>query len=188
MTTSAANETQRTRATARTRRSRRRRPRRRANIFAPTWRVIGRQASVIATIGGTDAGRGAQPAEAVRPDVQDVARVRGQERDRAAEQHGEEIERDGAEDHLLAPDEAQALEQRVPAVGRRRSRGLFRLHADDQQERGREQARDRAHRRRPARRGRRGRRSRDRRWSRPARCSSSPRPRARTAQAAPGSA
>ncbi len=93
--------------------------------------------------GGADAGRGAQPAEAVRPDVQDVARVRRQQRDRAAEQHGKEVERDGAEDHLLAPDEAQALEKRVPGVGRRRARGLVGLHADDEQEGGGEQCRDR---------------------------------------------
>ena len=44
----------------------------------------------------------AQQAEAPRPDLQDVARVDRQQRHRAAEQHGEEVERDRAEDDRAA--------------------------------------------------------------------------------------
>ena len=62
-----------------------------------------------------DRGRGAEDAEADRPDVEDVARVDRQQRDPAAEEHGEEIERDRAEQHLRPPDEAEPLDQRVEA-------------------------------------------------------------------------
>ncbi len=55
-----------------------------------------------------DAGRGAQEAEPPRPDDEDVAGVGRQQRRRTAEQNGEEIERDRAEDDLLVPDIAEA--------------------------------------------------------------------------------
>ncbi len=63
-----------------------------------------------------DAGRRAQPAEAVRPYMQNVARICGQQRRRAAEEHGEQVERHGAEDDLPPPHEADALEQRMPGI------------------------------------------------------------------------
>ena len=65
---------------------------------------------------GADAGRRAQQAEPPRPGMQDVARIDRQQRRRAAEQHREEIERDGAEHDLLAPHIAEAGEQRVEAL------------------------------------------------------------------------
>jgi hypothetical protein len=58
---------------------------------------------------------------------QDVTRVDRQQRGDTAEQHGEQIERDGAENGRVAADEADAGEQ---IVGRRplRIRGRGRLH------------------------------------------------------------
>ena len=55
-----------------------------------------------------DRGRGGEPAERRRPDVQDVLGEHRQQRNRAAEQHREEIERDHAEDRLRAPDVLEA--------------------------------------------------------------------------------
>ena len=65
---------------------------------------------------GADAGGGAQPAEPDRADPESVLGDRGQQRDGAAEQHGHEVERDRAEQHRLAPDEAVALERLVQRV------------------------------------------------------------------------
>ena len=57
---------------------------------------------------GADGEHAAQHAEAGGPDVQDVAREDRQQRIDAAEQHGEEIERDGAEHDRLGHQVAQA--------------------------------------------------------------------------------
>ena len=62
---------------------------------------------------GADARRGAQPAEAFRAEVQDLLGVDRQQGDDAAHQHGEEVERYGAQDDFLLPDEAEALEHVV---------------------------------------------------------------------------
>ena len=59
-----------------------------------------------------DSGRAAQHAEPGRPDVQDVLGVDRQERRRAAQQHGEQIERDGAEDHGVSANVVEPGEQR----------------------------------------------------------------------------
>ena len=67
-------------------------------------------------------GRGAQPPVADVADAEAVLGDRRQQRHGAAEQHGEQVEGDGAEQHRLAADEAQPLEgvvQRRPLVGRR---------------------------------------------------------------------
>ena len=67
-------------------------------------------------------GRGPQPAVADAADAEAVLGDRRQQRDGAAEQHGEHVEGDGAEQHRSAADEAQPLEgvvQRRPLVGRR---------------------------------------------------------------------
>ena len=55
-----------------------------------------------------DRGRGAQDAEAERAGLQNVARIDRQQRRDAAEQHGEQVERDGAEDRRIVADEADA--------------------------------------------------------------------------------
>ncbi len=55
-----------------------------------------------------DRGRRAQDAEAERPGFQNVARIDRQQRDDAAEQHREQIERDGAEDRRVVANEADA--------------------------------------------------------------------------------
>ena len=71
-----------------------------------------------------DGGSAAQDAEALRADVEDRAREHRQQRDGAAEQHGEQVERDRAQDHRRVADEADAGEQALrgrappPALGR----------------------------------------------------------------------
>ena len=60
-----------------------------------------------------DAGRGPQPAVADVADAEAILGDRRQEGDRAGEQDGEEVERDRAQQHGLAADEAQALERVV---------------------------------------------------------------------------
>ena len=46
--------------------------------------------------------RGVQNAKADRADVQDVAGKNRQERDRSAEEHGEQVERHRSQHHLIA--------------------------------------------------------------------------------------
>ena len=75
------------------------------------------------------AGAAAQDAEAHRPDVEDVARVDREQRDRPAEEHGEEVERDRAEQHLRPPDEP---ERRRRARRRRPPRSTFAARAPAQ--------------------------------------------------------
>ena len=65
-----------------------------------------------------DSGSGSEHAEAGRPDVEHVLREHGQQRDRAAEQDGEEVERDRAEQHGRPAHEAHAAEH-AREVGRR---------------------------------------------------------------------
>ena len=55
-----------------------------------------------------DPQRRPQEPEAPGAGVEDVAGIDREERDRAAEKHGEEVERDRAEDDLLMPDVAEA--------------------------------------------------------------------------------
>ena len=63
-------------------------------------------------------GRGAaQQAEADRARVEDRLREHRRERDRAAEQHGEEVERDRAEQDRRAADEVDARRARVSKLG-----------------------------------------------------------------------
>ena len=52
----------------------------------------------------------AEEPEPDRPDLEDVLREHGQERDRAAEENGEEVERDGAEEDARPANEAHAGE------------------------------------------------------------------------------
>ena len=67
---------------------------------------------------GADARRGAQDAEADRADMQDIEGKDRQQRHGAAHQHGEQVERDGAEHDLFVPDVAETGEQGADA-GRR---------------------------------------------------------------------
>ncbi len=60
---------------------------------------------------GADAGRRAQQAETPGAEFENVARIDRQQRRGAGQKHGEQIERDGAEHDLLAPDVAEAGEQ-----------------------------------------------------------------------------
>jgi hypothetical protein len=55
-----------------------------------------------------DGGRGAQDAEPERAGLQDIVRIDRQQRGDAAEQHGEKIERDGAQDRRIVADEADS--------------------------------------------------------------------------------
>ena len=114
-----------------------------------------------------DGRRAAQDAEPLRAGVQDRAREDRQQRDRAAEEHGEEIERDRAEQHRRPPDEAdpghQALEPGASVADGRRRR-----EASGPEQRGCTRARtrgarSRARRRAPGRRRRARRRSQGRR-------------------------
>ena len=82
-----------------------------ANILAPAAFSMGRSASPNAVTAAPGSGRASQHAERPRPEVQDVAGIDGQERGRAAEEHCEEVERDGAEDDRVAPHVAHAGEQ-----------------------------------------------------------------------------
>ena len=76
-------------------------------------------------------GRAAKQAEPDRARVQDRPREDRRERDRAAEEHGEQVERDRAEDDLRAPDEADPGEHGVEArrLGVRLACGL--VHHED---------------------------------------------------------
>ena len=65
----------------------------------PARRRIGRRARTIPATERADGRRRAQDAEARRPDVEHVLREDRQQRDGAAEEDGEEIERDRAEEH-----------------------------------------------------------------------------------------
>ena len=94
--------------------------------------------SASATITAPTPGRGAQQPVAERADVQDVLREDRQQRGRAAQQHGDEIERHRAEQRGRAQDEANALERlgegrRARLVGRgapaRSTRGTKRTAA-----------------------------------------------------------
>ena len=71
---------------------------------------------------GADARRGAQQAEAHAADVQDVVAYTGSSAVDAAEQHGEQVERDRAEHRLLLPDEHESAEHVAPAPLRGRLR------------------------------------------------------------------
>ena len=68
----------------------------------------------------------AEHAQAGRPDVEHVLREDGQQGDGTAEQDGEEVERDGAEQHGRAADQPHAAEHAREvgrrAAGRRRAR------------------------------------------------------------------
>ena len=84
----------------------------------------------------TDGDRAAQHAEAERADVQDRLREQRQQRDGAAEQHGEEVERDRAEEDRRPADESDPGEHAAVARerrGRRRARwrGHLSSSADD---------------------------------------------------------
>jgi len=86
-----------------------------------------------------DTGCRPQKAEPERAKRQDVPREDRHQRHRAAEQDGEEIQRDRTEHHLFAEDEAEAGEDRVPGdrLGRAALLGL--CHHEDENGRGDEE-------------------------------------------------
>ena len=90
-----------------------------ANIILPAPRSIGQRVSTSAIVERADAGRGAQQAERPRAGREHVAREHRQQRGHAAEQHGEQIERDDAEDRRTAADEGEAREEGRSVIGSR---------------------------------------------------------------------
>jgi len=106
ITSSAASDNQKVVEAPKTIVAMRTRPRRRTSSAHLTRDR--QQAEGHAAEGCADAGRGAQPAEACRPHVQYVGGIHRQQRSGAAEQHGEQVERDGAEHQPARAHEAQA--------------------------------------------------------------------------------
>ena len=81
-----------------------------------------------------DRRRGTQEPEPRRPDLEDVLREDRKQRDRTAEEHREEIERDRAEQNVRAADEANAGEHLVQAessFGRGHAPAAQREHAPE---------------------------------------------------------
>ena len=89
------------------------------NSVRPTCRRTGRTASSAVTITAPMPGRRPQPAVADAADAEAVLGDRRQQGDGAAEQHGEHVEGDGAEQDRSAADEAQALHARGAASAAR---------------------------------------------------------------------
>ena len=81
----------------------------------PTRRDTGRDGEHGRDDDGADPGCRAQPAVADVADTEAILGDRRQQGDGAAEQHGEHVEGDGAEQHGPATDEAQALHRVVEA-------------------------------------------------------------------------
>ena len=81
----------------------------------PAWPPSGLRASRIPAIERADRDRAPQHAETERPGVQDRLREERQQRDGAAEEHGEEVERDRAEDDRRRADQADPAEQALEA-------------------------------------------------------------------------
>lgn len=89
---------------------------------------------------GADAGHGSEEAEAARTGVQDISGKDGEQRDGAAEHDGEEVEGDGAEQELGAPDVLEAGEQGAGAEGGGLALdGIGADHADEDDEAGEHQ-------------------------------------------------
>ena len=84
----------------------------------PTRRTTGRRVRTRVTAAGADAAGGPQPAEPDGADPQPLLGDGGQQGHRAAEQHGEQVEGDGAEQHRVVADELQALEGVARCPGR----------------------------------------------------------------------
>ena len=83
---------------------------RRANSTAPTLRVSGKRASTTDMLSAPSAGAARNKPRPHGPVMQDIARVDRQQRNRAAEQHGEQIERQHAEQQAPRRDEGEARE------------------------------------------------------------------------------
>ena len=65
---------------------------------------------------GSDGRGAAEPAQPHGADLQDVLGEDRQERDGAAEQHGEHVERDGGQDEARIPHVAEPGQERMPRV------------------------------------------------------------------------
>ncbi len=82
------------------------------NNRRPTWRCRGNWVSSNAVDGGAETlGAAQQPARS-GIDMEDVLREHRNERRRAGEQHGEQVEGDGAEKDPIAKDQDQARQDR----------------------------------------------------------------------------
>ena len=75
----------------------------------------GRCARVIAISSAPIEGAARIKPKPFRPDLEDIGGIDGQQRHRAAEQHGEHIQRDRGQDHFGVADETQPFGQRLPA-------------------------------------------------------------------------
>ena len=84
---------------------------------------------------GADRRRRAQDTEADGADLQDVLGEDGKQRGDAAQQHGEQIQADGAEQQRLAPDQEDARDQAGPVGCFGRCRRRPRLQRKHQQDR-----------------------------------------------------
>ncbi len=96
----------------------------------PALSLIGNLASHDRHDDGADAGCGAQQSKPPRAHLQNIAGIDRHQRHRAAEQHGEEIERDGAKHDALAADKAETGQQGCQA---RLLRMVDLRHGADQQ-------------------------------------------------------
>ena len=92
--------------------------RRRRAASGPRAAASGRRVSTRPASERADGRRAAQHAEARRARVEDRAREERQQRHGAAEEDGEEVERDRAEQHRRAADEADAGEHACARLGR----------------------------------------------------------------------
>ena len=80
------------------------------NSVLPARRRIGRRRDHERGAERTDRRRSTQHAETRRPDVEHVSGEHRKQRDRAAEQHGEQVERDRAEQDGRLAHESDAAE------------------------------------------------------------------------------
>ena len=78
--------------------------------IGPARRRIGKPASASAARNAPTAGAARRTARARRADLEDVLREDREQRDRAAEEHREEVERDRSEEHPRPTDQANARE------------------------------------------------------------------------------
>ena len=81
----------------------------------PTRRTTGRRVSTRVTAAAPMPPAARSQPRPTAPDAQALLGDGGQQGDGPAEEHGEQVERDGAEQDRVAPDEAQALQGVVQA-------------------------------------------------------------------------
>ena len=88
------------------------------SIFTPTSVFSGRNEKKMAVSVAPTAGAARSGPRPSGADLQDVARIDRQHRRRSAEQHGEQVERDGAEHQPVAADVGQAVRHLLQRAAR----------------------------------------------------------------------